>query len=183
MPLHRTADQEFEAALTALIPRMRAFASSLCRDPALADDLTQNALARAWKARASFTPGSNLKAWVFKILHNQFLSDRSRTWKTEPLDEAENSLSTFPDADSSLEVDELRRALMRLSSEQREALILVAVAGCGYDEAALICGCPVGTLKSRVSRARVNLLNMLDYDRARTAREERSVTPRSVSAS
>jgi RNA polymerase sigma-70 factor (ECF subfamily) len=152
-----------QADLIALIPQMRAFARSLCRDRTQADDLTQEALTSAWRRRDSYAPGSNLRAWVFMILRNQFYSDKRRSWRVLPLDPrvAEGTLVAATNPTSALELDEVRRAMLQLTDEQREALTLVAVAGLAYADAATICACAVGTMKSRVGRARQRLAAIL----------------------
>ncbi len=153
-------DEElFREELTALIPHLRAFARSLCRNPTLADDVAQDAMLKAWKARQSFKPGSNLKAWTFTILRNQFYSIKRRSWRATSLDQevAEQTIVANNDAEASVELNEVRRGLDSLKEDQREALILVGASGLSYEEAAEICGCAVGTIKSRVSRARKNL--------------------------
>ena len=157
------ADQDFKAELTVLIPHMRAFARSLCRDRTAADDLAQEALLKAWNSRASFQMGTNMKAWVFMILRNQFYSDKRRSWRSEQLDPAvaERTLVSESNPTSALELDEVRRALALLPIEQREALILIGVAGLPYDEAAMICDCAEGTIKSRVSRGRAQLAQII----------------------
>ncbi|RYG38085.1 MAG: sigma-70 family RNA polymerase sigma factor [Burkholderiales bacterium] len=145
-----------------MIPYLRAFAGSLAgRNDG--DDLAQDALARAWKARSAYEPGTNLKAWVFTILRNQFLSDKRRSWRNQPLDPqvAENTLVASDDASCSEELLDLRNALQLLPDEQRETLILVSAAGLGYLEVAKICGCAEGTVKSRVHRARHALADIL----------------------
>lgn len=161
--------------LIALIPQMRAFARSLCRDRTNADDLAQEALASAWRHRSAFTPGTNLRAWVFKILRHQFYTDRRHSWRLCELDpdKAAESLVAVSDPSVALQLDDVRRAMTELPAEQREALTLVAVAGLAYEEAAAVCGCRVGTIKSRVSRARQRLLAILSdgalTDRSRVA--------------
>ena len=152
-------EQVFKAELTALIPHMRAFARSLCRDATQADDLAQDALTRAWASRARFVPGTNLKAWTFTIVRNQFYSDKRRSWRSCSLDPevAEQTLVAVTNPTSALELDELRRAIAMLPQEQQEALILVGAGGMSYEEAGEICGAAVGTIKSRVSRARDRL--------------------------
>lgn len=163
MTTTQTPDDAFRDELTALIPHMRAFARSLCRDRTQADDLAQDALHRAWKSRASYEPGTNLKAWTFMILRNQFISDRRRSWRSTHLDPevAERTLVATDNPMAALELDEVRRAMHQLPDDQREALILIGVAGLAYDEVAMICGCPEGTIKSRVSRARQRLQAIL----------------------
>lgn len=149
--------------LTALIPQMRAFARFLCRDSGQGDDLTQDALVSALKARMDFKAGTNLKAWLFTILRNQFYSHKRRSWRVLPLDQkvAEQTLVAVSDPIASLELDDVHAAMAQLSDEQREALVLVAVAGLAYAEVGLICGCAEGTIKSRVWRARASLLAIL----------------------
>ena len=155
----KTADAVFQADLVALIPHMRAFCRSLCRDVTQAEDLAQDGLAKAWASRASFTPGTNLKAWTFMILRNQFYSDKRRSWRSSQLDPetAERTLVAVDDPSGNLELDELRRALSMLPDDQREALHLIGAGGLSYEEAGEICGAAVGTIKSRVSRARDRL--------------------------
>jgi RNA polymerase sigma-70 factor (ECF subfamily) len=149
-------DAAFKAQLVALIPHLRAFARSLTGDATAADDLAQDAMMKAWDARASFQMGTNMKAWTFMILRNQFYSERRRSWRTSQLDQeaAERTLVAVDNPEAQVALDELRQGLAMLPPEQREALILVGAGGFAYDEAAVICGCAVGTVKSRVSRAR-----------------------------
>ena len=158
------ADHEFKTELTALIPQMRAFARSLCRDATAADDLAQDALLKAWNNRASYEPGTNMKAWTFMILRNQFYSEKRRSWRQSQLDQeaAERTLVAVDDPEAPVALDELRQALKTLPEEQREALILVGAGGFAYEEAAAICNCAVGTVKSRVSRARKALQATLE---------------------
>jgi RNA polymerase sigma-70 factor (ECF subfamily) len=152
-----------QTELVALIPQMRAFARTLCRNRADGDDLAQDALVRAWGRRDSHAPGTNLKAWVFMIVRNKFYADRRRAWRSVHLDPriAEETLVAVTSATASLDLDDVRRAMLELSDEQREALTLVAVAGLPYQEVAVICGCAEGTVKSRVSRARRRLTEVL----------------------
>ncbi len=159
MPADRAHEDAFVDELVGLIPQLRAFARSLCNDAAEADDLTQEALARALAARSKFTLGSNMRAWAYTILKNQFYSGKRRAWRSAPLDPevAESTLVAVSNPTANLELDELRRALAMLPEKQREALVLIAAAGLSYDEASQICGAAVGTVKSRVSRARDGL--------------------------
>jgi RNA polymerase sigma-70 factor (ECF subfamily) len=152
-------DDAFRTELVALVPQMRAFARSLCQHRAEAEDLAQEGLAKAWASRASYTPGTNMKAWTFMILRNQFYSDKRRSWRSSELDPetAERTLIASGDPSSNLELDELRRAMALLPDDQREALILIGAGGLSYEEAAEVCGAAVGTIKSRVSRARDRL--------------------------
>src|SRR6201985_3394907 len=157
-------DKAFKGELVALIPHLRAFARSLCGDPTAADDLAQDAMLKAWDARASFQIGTNMKAWTFMILRNQFYSEKRRSWRQSQLDQdvAERTLPAVDDPEAPIALDELRLGLAMLPPEQREALILVGAGGFAYEEAAAICECAVGTVKSRVSRARRALHAVLE---------------------
>ena len=162
-------EEEFRQELTALIPHLRAFARSLCGNATLADDVAQDALLKAWNARLKYTPGTNLKAWTFTILRNQFYSIKRRSWRATSLEPevAEQTIVAVDDAESGVQLNELRKALGALSTDQREALILVGASGLSYEEAAEICDCATGTIKSRVSRARKALAEIMekgDYD-------------------
>ncbi|HEY1415198.1 MAG TPA: sigma-70 family RNA polymerase sigma factor [Caulobacteraceae bacterium] len=169
-PAEAERDRAFRGELIGLIPQLRAFARTLTGDPTAADDLAQDAMMKAWDARESFSLGTNMKAWTFMILRNQFYSEKRRSWRQSQLDQeaAERTLVAADDPSAPVALDELRQGLTMLPSEQREALILVGAGGFAYDEAAAICGCAVGTVKSRVSRARRALHEILergDYDR------------------
>ena len=162
----RTAadDAVFKRDLVQLIPHLRAFARTLCGDATAADDLAQDAMMKAWDARASFQMGTNMKAWTFMILRNQFYSEKRRSWRQSQLDQeaAERTLVAVDDPEAPVALDELRLGLAMLPPEQREALILVGAGGFAYEEAADICNCAVGTVKSRVSRARRALHAILE---------------------
>ena len=151
--------EDFREKLIELIPFLRAFARTLCGHRDEADDLCQEALAKAWQSRATFEPGTNLKAWLFMILRNQFYSEKRRAWRQKPWDEAtaEQSLVTSGTQHASIALSDVSRAMRLLPNEQREALILVGAGGFAYEEAAKICGCALGTIKSRVARARRTL--------------------------
>ncbi len=169
-PENAARDEAFRRELVALIPQLRAFARTLAGDPTAADDLAQDAMMKAWDARASFELGTNMKAWTFMILRNQFYSEKRRSWRQAQLDQdaAERTLVAVDDPSGPIALDELRLGLGMLPPEQREALILVGAGGFAYEEAAEICGCAVGTVKSRVSRARRALQLILErgeYDR------------------
>jgi RNA polymerase sigma-70 factor (ECF subfamily) len=154
----------FKAELVGLIPHLRAFARTLAGDPTSADDLAQDAMMKAWDARESYQMGTNMKAWTFMILRNQFYSEKRRSWRQTQLDQeaAERTLVAVDDPEAPVALDELRLGLSMLPAEQREALILVGAGGFAYEEAADICGCAVGTVKSRVSRARRALQGILE---------------------
>ena len=157
-------ENQFKKELVTLIPHLRAFARTLAGDAASADDLAQDAMMKAWDARASFQMGTNMKAWTFMILRNQFYSEKRRSWRQSQLDQeaAERTLVAVDDPEAPVALDELRQGLAMLPPEQREALILVGAGGFAYEEAAEICGCAVGTVKSRVSRARRALQGILE---------------------
>jgi RNA polymerase sigma-70 factor, ECF subfamily len=156
-------DPAARASMLAAVPRLRAFALSLCRSPDRADDLVQETLVRACDGIGSFTPGTNMNAWLTTILRNRFYSEHRQRWReVEDADGAQAAtLMTLPDQFASLEHHELCAALARLPDEMREVLHLVFASGLSYGEAAQICGCAVGTIKSRVHRARAMLLDML----------------------
>ncbi len=141
------------------MPHLRAFGRSLAGNSVQGDDLAQDALTKALANRDKFQMGSNMKAWTFMILRNQFYSYKRRAWRSTPLDPeiAETTLKTTDNPASVLELDELRRALSMLPDDQREALILIGAAGLSYEEASAIAGVAIGTIKSRVSRARDRL--------------------------
>lgn len=150
--------------MLALIPHLRAFAQSLCRNRDAADDLAQQSVANAWQSRASFVPGTNLKAWLFVIQRNAFYSNHRRKWRQIEWDEPsmERALVAPGAQEESANLSDLRRAMSTLPDEQREALILVGAGGFSYEEAADICACATGTMKSRVSRARKTLIALMN---------------------
>jgi RNA polymerase sigma-70 factor (ECF subfamily) len=152
--------------MLAAVPPLRAFAISLCGNVDRADDLVQEALLRAWSNLDTFEPGTNMSAWLFTILRNLFRSEyRKRRREVEDADGSyEESLTSLPNQYSHLEMDEFRRALELLPTDQRESLILVGASGFSYEETAQICGCAVGTVKSRVNRARSRLAAILSIE-------------------
>jgi len=166
----RSAEQDaaFKSELVKLIPHLRAFAFSIAR-ASEAEDLAQDTMMRAWRARASYEPGTNLKAWTFTILRNQHTSQARRSWRSQPLDPeiAENTLVANDDPMASEELLDVRSAMLQLPFEQRQALALVGAAGLSYKETAEICGCAEGTVKSRVSRARTELVAILESRKCR----------------
>ena len=163
-PKEKDEEEAFKRELVGLIPHLRAFARTLSGNPASADDLAQDAMMKAWDARKSYQMGTNMKAWTFMILRNQFYSEKRRAWRQTQLDQeaAERTLIAVDDPEAPVALDELRLGLAQLPPEQREALILVGAGGFAYEEAAEICGCAVGTVKSRVSRARRALQAILE---------------------
>src|SRR5262249_9449790 len=155
-------------AMLAAVPSLRAFAISLCGNVDRADDLVQETLLRAMANIDSFQPGTNMSAWLFTILRNLFRSEyRKRRREVEDTDGSyAESLKSHPEQHSRVEFEEFRVALSKLPSDQREALILVGASGFSYEEAAAICDCAVGTIKSRVNRARTRLSDLLSIDGA-----------------
>ncbi|KAB2850447.1 MAG: sigma-70 family RNA polymerase sigma factor [Hyphomicrobiaceae bacterium] len=129
-----------------------------------ADDLVQETLVKAWANRQSFTPGTNLKAWLFTILRNTFFSvHRKKAFEVEDKNgEYAASLTTLPDQEAHMSFLDFRAAFARLTPDQREVLVLVGAEGFSYEDAARICGCEIGTVKSRVNRARAGLRQQLD---------------------
>jgi RNA polymerase sigma factor (sigma-70 family) len=162
--LNQTAPFDFQREMIALIPFLRAFAGSLCRHRDLADDLAQETMVKAWRAKSRFEPGTNMKAWLFTILRNELLSRRRRDWRQAHWDEgAAERIPAAADAQVwNLELCDTADALHCLPDDQREALVLVGAAGFSYQEAADICGVPLGTIKSRVARGRAALLDLVD---------------------
>lgn len=154
----------FTAQIADLIPALRGFAKLLARNEESAADLTQETLTKAWQARASFRPGTNLKAWLFTIMHNQFRSDARRAWRQMPWDEeaAERIPAARGEQIWSMELRDTARAIGSLSKRQREALILSGVGGLSSEDAAAVIDCRPTAVKSRVSRARQAILAMLD---------------------
>ena len=163
-PSELMTQPQFRKELTDAIPHMRAFARSLTGDAASADDLAQDAMMKAWSARDKFKAGTNFRAWVLTIVRNQFYSDKRRSWRQAEWDQelAERTLPAVDNQEQIVALDELRRGLAELPDDQREALILVGAGGLSYEETAEICGCAVGTIKSRVSRARKALAEIID---------------------
>jgi RNA polymerase sigma-70 factor (ECF subfamily) len=157
----------FREEIAALVPNLRAFARTLTGgDASFADDLVQDAILNALQAQAQFTGGTNLKAWLFTILRNRFLSLVSRKHVTAEVasDDLEQLSSIPPEQDARLEVVAFRRAFGLLKPAQREILVLIAVHGLSYERTAEVCGCEVGTVKSRVNRARAQLKAILLED-------------------
>jgi RNA polymerase sigma-70 factor (ECF subfamily) len=156
-------DPAVRDAVLAAVPSLRAFAISLCGNVDRADDLVQETMLRALANINSFQPGTNMSAWLFTILRNLFRSEyRKRRREVEDTDGSyADSLKSQPEQNSRVEFEEFRTALAKLPADQREALILVGASGFSYEEAAEICGCAVGTIKSRVNRARNRLSDLL----------------------
>ena len=162
----RSAEERaaFKRELTRVIPHLRAFARGLCGRPDMADDLVQETMLKAWAAQDRFEPGTSMRAWTFVILRNAYLTDMRRNRFRGEYDElvAERILTAPAGQEGPLHLSDLHRALLTLPAERREALLLVGAGGFSYEEAAAICGCAVGTIKSRVGRARATLASMIE---------------------
>jgi RNA polymerase sigma-70 factor (ECF subfamily) len=156
------------------LPDLRAFARSLSSSRHQADDLVQGAIVRALGAAHQFTPGTNIKAWLFTILRNVCFNQwRSPSSRQLALDDCVGYMPvTGPEQEANLEFCDFRRAFAQLVPEQREALMLVGASGLDYKEAAEICGCAVGTVKSRVSRARAIVKSLMDGGGALSLRRQ-----------
>jgi RNA polymerase sigma-70 factor (ECF subfamily) len=154
--------------LIVMMPKLRAFAFSLCGQHERADDLVQETLLKAWSHLDHYQQGTNLRAWLFTILRNSFISEmRKRRREVEDTDSKKaDSLSVAPAQQSYVDMQDLRKALDLLPPHQREAVVLVGAAGMSYEEAAEIAKCAVGTMKSRVNRARAKLGEHFGLDRA-----------------
>ncbi len=167
-------DGSVRDGIVAAIPRLRAFAVSLTGSTDRANDLVQETMVRAYANIDKFQPGSNLAAWLFTILRNHFRSEyRKRKREIEDVDGRHaEGLTTNAEQPGKVEFNELRAALTLLPAEQREALILVGASGFSYEEAAEICGCAVGTIKSRLNRARARLGQLLSEHGSSAAEAE-----------
>jgi RNA polymerase sigma-70 factor, ECF subfamily len=156
-------ERTFRHELLQSLPNLRAFAISLVGRQDKADDLVQDTIMKAWAKQDSFTPNTNMKAWLITILRNEFYSQIRK--KGREIQDSDGLLtermSVHPAQYGSLDMRDFRQALAKLPEDQREAIVLVGGAGFSYEEAAQICGCAVGTVKSRVSRARTRLQEML----------------------
>lgn len=170
----RLDDAAFKKELAATIPHLRAYGRSLAGDVDRADDLVQDTMLKAWTSRTSFTAGTSMKAWTFVILRNAFLSQMRRQKFHGEYDAvaAERLLVAAPLQEEATHVADIQRAMLELSADQREALILVGAGGMSYEEAAQICSVAVGTMKSRVSRARTALDAILSSGRLSKPRAE-----------
>ena len=154
------------AELEALIPRLRRYAHALARHPVRADDLVQDALERAWSRRRQWQHGSDLRAWVFAILHNVFISElrrfAARGYDADPLD-ADHHVdpNAIGSSHSNVKLD-LERGLAALSAEHRAVVLLVGLEDLGYREAAEVLGVPIGTVMSRLARGRARLRDLME---------------------
>ncbi len=155
---------DFKRELLALLPSLRAFAISLCRNGTRADDLVQGTILKAWGNQTSFQPGTNMKAWLFTILRNEYFSQMRKAGRevSDPDDFFTNNLAVHPAQDGVMDLNDFKKALDTLPADQKEAIILIGASGFSYEEAAEIAGTAVGTMKSRVSRARLRMQEILN---------------------
>jgi RNA polymerase sigma-70 factor (ECF subfamily) len=174
-------DAAFKALLLAVIPHLRAYGRSLSGNADLADDLVQETMLKAWTARDRFIPGTNMRAWTHVILRNVYFSLVRRARFKGEWDEyaADLMLAVPAGQESHIALSDMQRALMQLPAEQREALILMGAGGMTCEEVAAISQCAVGTVKSRVARARVALRGLLEGGQLQLARAE---VPRTAEA-
>jgi RNA polymerase sigma-70 factor, ECF subfamily len=159
-------DAPMRQAMLDAIPHLRAFAISLSGNITYADDLVQTALMRGLENLDKFQPGTSMRAWLFTILRNHFYTEarQRRREVADPDGVMVGNLATMPEQGARLDFNDMQSALARLSVEQREALLLVGAEGVSYEEAARICGTTLGTIKSRISRARTRLAELLDLE-------------------
>jgi RNA polymerase sigma-70 factor (ECF subfamily) len=159
---------DFCSLLEAQIPRLRRYARSLLRDPSRADDLVQDTLVRALAKQHLWQRDTNLRAWLFTIMHNLHVNvvrQSAREVVMIAVEDVSPSLIATTDPTASLQLRELENAITRLPAEQREVILLVGLEGLRYDEAAVILSVPIGTVRSRLSRARDTLRKLLDRDK------------------
>ncbi|MGC8535735.1 MAG: sigma-70 family RNA polymerase sigma factor [Rhizomicrobium sp.] len=155
---------QFERDLIALIPAVQRLSRRLCNRRAIAEDMAQQALMKAWGAQSQFEPGTSLKAWVFTILRNEIYSHNRRAWRETNLDShSEEHVAGPADRQEwAVQLSDTVRALEGLPQNQRDAIMLVRVGGYSYDEASIISQQSIGTVKSQVSRGRVALMGILE---------------------
>lgn len=171
-----TIPPQLRDELLASVRSLRAFAISLCGKPDRADDLVQETLVKAWANFHSFQPGTNLQAWLFTILRNQYYSEiRKRRREVQDVEgQYAGRLATHAPQHGHLDLADFRAALSQLPDDQREALVLVGASGFSYEEAARICGVAIGTIKSRVSRARAQLARIMNLQADEVVGPDRS---------
>lgn len=160
------SDSDPREALVEHLPAMRAFAISLTRNGAIADDMVQDAVVKAWTNLDKFETGTNMRAWLFTILRNTYYSSRRKAWREVPDVDGLHveGLAEKPAHDGRLQMTDFRAAFAQLSDEHREALLLVGASGFSYEEASDMCGVAVGTMKSRTGRARKKLAELMELE-------------------
>ena len=159
-------ERDFKRAMLGCLGSLRAFAVSLTGRHDRADDLVQDTIMKAWAKQESYQPGTNMRAWLVTILRNEFYSQiRKSGREVQDTDGAYTSrLSVPPEQHGSVDLADFKTALAKLPEDQREAILLIGASGFAYEEAAEICGCALGTIKSRVNRARGRLLKLMDAE-------------------
>ncbi|MFN7055321.1 sigma-70 family RNA polymerase sigma factor [Hyphomonas sp.] len=164
MAASKLAEKDFIAALEALLPSLRAFARSLCRNAELADDLVQDTCVKALAAKDKFIPGAPMKPWLFRILRNEHAQYARRAWRSVAIDpeDAARALVSQDSLHWKVDAQIVEKALSLLPEKQRAAVIAVLAAGFSYQEAGDHLGCSEGTVKSRVSRGREALMAILN---------------------
>lgn len=157
---------DFRRNMLATLPQLRAFAVSLTGAYDRADDLVQDTIMKAWGKQDSFEAGTNIKAWLFTILRNEFFSKMRKRGREvqDPDNVFTDNMAVHPSQYGTLDLQDFKKALEQLPADQREAIILIGASGFSYEEAAEISGCAIGTVKSRVSRARIRLQELLGVD-------------------
>jgi RNA polymerase sigma-70 factor (ECF subfamily) len=168
-----------------VMPHLRGYARSLTRNADAADDLVQDALVRAWASKSQFIPGTNFRAWMFTIMRHRFLDECRRNKGPHiPIEDISShaALVTGPAQDSAIEFEEMASAYWQMAPNHREILMLVGALGLEYEEAAQVIGCAVGTVRSRLSRARSDLQNQIERGAGRLAKPStrRNSTPRTI---
>jgi RNA polymerase sigma-70 factor (ECF subfamily) len=162
---------DFTTQLEAQIPRLRRYARALTRDASRADDLVQSCLTRALAKQHLWQPGTDLRAWLFTLLHNQHVNDVRRSMRegvSVPVEDVAPILTTHSNALASVELRDLEAAMARLPDEQRQVILLVGLEGLRYEEVSEILGIPIGTVRSRLSRGRDNLRALMDMEKRAT---------------
>jgi RNA polymerase sigma-70 factor (ECF subfamily) len=159
-------ERDFKRAMLGCLGSLRAFAVSLTGRHDRADDLVQDTIMKAWAKKTSFEPGSNMKAWLFTILRNEFYSQIRKSGREIQDSDGyyTEQLSSHPGQYGALDLKDFKVALDKLPDDQKEAIILIGASGFSYEEAAEICECAIGTIKSRVNRARTRLAELLNVE-------------------
>src|ERR1700731_3918434 len=171
---------DFHHRLEGEIPRLRRYARALTRNAVRADDLVQETLVRALYKGHLWQPGTDLRAWLFTIMHNQNVNEIRRAIRDDATVDLENcsaTLTATTDPTASRQLCELDQALAQLPEEQRQVILLVGLEGVSYEDAAAILDVPIGTIRSRLSRGRESLRNLMDMD-VRPASSSRNFAPK-----
>ena len=169
---------DFAKLLEAEIPRLRRYARALTRDVTRADDLVQSCLTRAVAKQHLWQPGTDLRAWLFTILHNQHVNEVRRSVRegvNVAVEDMAPVLTVQSNAYASLQLRDLEAAIASLPQEQRQVILLVGLEGMRYEEVAVILDVPVGTVRSRLSRGRDQLRRLMEMDDEGEARPERAI--------